>query len=280
MTENATYRRRELGERLRQARIAAGMTQSRVAAALGVSQGKIHKIEQSLTLVKLAELANLIRLYEISPEHAEHLMNLAQLDSREAVERTAWSGYHNLIELEERAGNIFSWHSERIPNILQAEAYMLAQAQALGIGSANVGDLMQHRIKRQQLFARSDAPEYGAILSESSLRRMPRGQDAIALDQCFFLIGLMERFAHVTVQVLTFSADIPYVDSDFVLIYPRESGEGVAYIEYVGDSRIVKKRHDIEQMRDFWNSLREAALSREETIGYLREFMARLEEAR
>jgi transcriptional regulator with XRE-family HTH domain len=275
VTEDATARRRQLGVELRHARTAVGLTQSEVADSLGVSQAKINKIERTLMSIRSSELDQLIRLYEIPAERAALLVELARLDSQEALGRTSWSAYHSLIEIEENSEKILSWHSERIPYILQAEYYAFLQAEAAGVKEADIAGLLRRRMKRQQIFDGADPPSYEAILSESSLRRMPIGRSAVAIDQCAHLLGLMERYEHVSVRILEFKADIPYVDSDFVLLYPKDAGgEAVAYVEYVGDSRLVQKRRDINMMREFWDRLHKAALSREDSIEYLRVFKA------
>lgn len=260
---------------LRHARTAVGLTQSEVADSLGVSQAKINKIERTLMSIRSSELDRLIRLYGIPAERAALLVELARLDSQEALGRTSWSAYHSLIETEENSEKILSWHSERIPYILQAEYYALLQAEAAGVKEADIMSLLRRRMKRQQIFDSADPPSYEAILSESSLRRMPRGRSAMAVDQCAHLLGLMERYEHVSVRILEFNADMPYVDSDFVLLYPKDAGgEAVAYVEYVGDSRMVQKRRDIDMMREFWDRLHKAALSRKDSIEYLRVFKA------
>lgn len=59
--------RRRLGERLRQAREQAGLTQTEAALRLGVTQATISRFETGERGMELAEMLVLARFYGIAP---------------------------------------------------------------------------------------------------------------------------------------------------------------------------------------------------------------------
>lgn len=280
VSEDATARRRQLGRFLRQARESAGVIQTRAAKELGCGQAKINKIEKTLVKIGREELDKLIRLYGVPEDEAAKLRELAALDQRDSPERTkhtnTLTAFGELIERELEAREIRCWHSERIPGPLQSQMYVLTMYEAeFAAGKANVTRVLREWEARRNVFTVDNPPRYLVILSESALRRMPGGGAATQLrvDQAEYLLTLMDRYEQLDVRILTFDAEIPYVDSDFQhLEFLGEEPCEFFYIEYPGGSRKCKAAHELEECRKHWTALLEAALDRAQS----REFLNRL----
>lgn len=254
--------------------MAAGLTQSTVATALGCGQAKINKIERTLVSISPDELRTLTDLYQLAPDKACELRELAEQDQAGGPPRTrystAWSAYAELSDHEPEAREILCWHSERIPAPLQSEPYRLRLLQARTSEDA-LRALSQLRARRQ-IFTMADPPRYRAVLSESSLRRMPGGsRSRLVVDQAEHLLRLIEQYKQIELRILPFDADIHFVDSDFeILRFDSTEIADFTYIEYPGGSRKFKTDGELREFQEHWDLLHAAALDHEESRIFLR----------
>jgi transcriptional regulator with XRE-family HTH domain len=278
-TADATARRKQLGRLLRRAREQAKLTQKAVSAELACGQAKINKIETQLVKVSPAELETLIDLYRLPREKADELRELAELDRLAGPQRTKhMSAFSDLSELELEAREIRCWHSERIPGPLQSELYVIRQHEPLPVNDAAALTLMlRERRARTKVFTVTRPPRYRVILSESSLHRMPGGRTTqMVVDQTEHLLKLIDTYEQLELQILTFDADLPYVDSDFQHLTFDDPGKcEFAYIEYPGGSRKCKTPQELAACSEHWAALSAAALDLKKSREFLNELAGR-----
>lgn len=270
--EDPTTRRLQLGRALRMARKATGLTQAAVAAALSCSQGKINKFETTFVTVSRPDLDMMIELYGIGEEKAEELRQLAEIDRPDLRPRTklvgTWSAFASFVNLESDASEICCWHSERIPAPLQSEHYMLRQHQTDSTSATD--KVIRQKQARSRIFAAENPPSYRVVLSESSLHRMPGGRSPeLIRDQVDHLLDLIAEHKHLTLQILSFDAPVPFVDSDFEILRFADGHSDFAYIESPGGARTFKRPNDLNKFEEHWRQLHDAALSREDSITFL-----------
>lgn len=278
VSHDATKSRRRLGRLLRQARDDAGRTQAEAADELGCQQAKINKIESTLVSISVADVDKLIEFYGVAEGRANELRELARQDQVNGPKRRAyppaWKAYAELSDYEPEAREILCWHSERIPVPLQSERYRL---ELYGVRTRpEVLDVLSALKLRTKIFTMSSPPRYRAILSESSLHRMPGGRSSgLVVDEAERLLWLTDNYEHFELHILTFDADVRYVDSDFVILRPRdEEVSDFAYVECPGGSRKFQKRGELREFQQHWDMLRAAALSRADS----RQFLSKLVE--
>lgn len=271
VTQTPTARRRQLGRELRKARNALKMTQKQVGALLKCTQSKITKIELDLVEIDPGELELMLVAYKLPEEKAQQLRELAVGNdiprlAPGAPPRT--DAFKELVDRECEARQITGWHSERIPGPLQSEQYMLKQFKLNDPDSGRyVTRLMNDRLARAQVVNAEEPPRYRVVLSESSLHRMPGGRTPnLVLDQVNYLQRLIERHERLEVQVLTYEADIAFVDNDFQVLNFADEAENFAYVEYPGGARTVP---DTGPFDEHWNRLSAAALNRDDTAAFL-----------
>jgi transcriptional regulator with XRE-family HTH domain len=267
-----TSRRRQLGNEIRRARKAAGMTQQEVGDLLGCGQGKINKIESGSVSVKLADLDRMLLAFKTSPAETELMLDLA----RTGGQRGQWSGYRSAVpqwfrtfsDLEPAASEICGWHGERMPGPLQSEHYMLKQfteAQVLDVTA-----LVRNRLERKKVFDLPRPPYYRFILGEAAFRRMPGGASpVVALDQVQHLIDLIRTYTRLFVNVLPFSARLSYVPNDFTIVRFADNTRDFVFVEHAAGALNVEDERDFELFLDAWDQLRDAALRRNETLEFL-----------
>jgi transcriptional regulator with XRE-family HTH domain len=268
-----TSRRRQLGNEIRHARLASGMTQQEVADLLGCGQGKINKIESGAVSVKLADLKRMLDAFGVTKTELETLMELARSGSGQ---RGQWSGYRSAVpnwfrtftDLEPAAAEILSWHGERIPGPLQSEHYMLTQFN--DARATNVTDLVRNRMDRKQVLNLKRPPYYRFILGEAAFRRMPGGPNpSVALDQVQHLLELEKNYPRVFIHVLPFDAKLSFVPNDFTIMRFSDATKDFVFIEHAAGGVYIEDEDDFELFIDSWDRLRGPALERTETEEFL-----------
>lgn len=278
MASTVTSRRKQLGNELRHARIAAKMTQQQVAEVLGCTQGKVNKIESGAVGVKLGDVRAMLEAFGINGDESEALMNLARAA---AGQRGHWSGYRSVVphwfrtftDLEPAAVEIMTWHGERVPGPLQSEHYMLKQFTEFG--ATDVTSLVRNRLDRKTVFDQPQPPYYRFILSEAALLRAPGGEaPAVMLDQLEHLMEL-DRRQRVYVHVLRLNARLAAVPNDFTIMRFPDRTRDFVYIEHSAGGVYLDDQKDFQIFVDAWDRLRGAALERHETREFLRELADR-----
>jgi hypothetical protein len=180
--------------------------------------------------------------------------------------------FQRVIDAECEAGTILAWHGERLPGQLQSEGYLLQQHAGV---TPDVRDmLLRRRRARARLFTTSSPPVYRVILSEASLYRLPGGYapDRV-VELAAHLLRLCEEYRHLELQLLPFTADLPFVGTDFVVLeFSRGSREkDFAYIEYLGGGLVARRdTRTLKVCRDHWYQYQIAALSIVDSQCYLK----------
>ncbi|MBE9375390.1 helix-turn-helix domain-containing protein [Saccharopolyspora sp. HNM0983] len=273
MPSTVTSRRRQLGNELRRARIAAAMTQQDVAELLACGQGKVNKIESGAVAVKMADLNRMLDAFGAAPSEADLMRDLARANTSQ---RGQWSGYRSAVpqwfrtftDLEPAASEILSWHGERIPGPLQSEHYMLTQFGENR--SYDVTSLLRNRLDRKQVFDLPRPPAYRFILGEGAFLRIPGGQKpSVVLDQLEHLLDLERRYPKVSVHVLPFTARLAHIPNDFTLMRFADGTRDFAFVEHVAGGLYLDDQDDFELFVDAWDKLRGAALERSDSVDHL-----------
>lgn len=257
-----TLRRRELGSRLRQLRMAQGKTAEDVAQALMVSATKITRLETGARGVNMRDIRDLCNFYGVSETEREHLMRLAR-QSRE----DSWFQHYDLqhptyIGLEASAASIADYKSDVINGLLQTERYARAILEATlpDPTEDKIEQNVESRRVRQRLL--TDEPPLGlwSVIHEAALRTYIGGPDVMREQ----LETLVEHAAqpNVDLQLLPFTAGAhPAINSTFTLLHFREDVPDVVYVEGLLGEHYLEARADIERYRRVFDQLRAMALS-------------------
>jgi transcriptional regulator with XRE-family HTH domain len=272
VSSTVTSRRRQLGNEIRRARVAAGMTQQEVAALLGCGQGKINKIEAGAVSVKQSDLKQMLDAFAVTKTEADMMTELA----RTSGQRGQWSGYRSAVphwfrtftDLEPAASEILSWHGERIPGPLQSEHYMLKQFSEAR--ATDVTSLVRNRLERKQIFDLKRPPYYRFILGEAAFHRMPGGPSpSVALDQAEHLIELEKFYPRTFIHFLPFDTRLSFVPNDFTIMRFSDATKDFVFVEHAAGGVYIDDEDDFELFVDAWDRLRGAALERDETAEFL-----------
>ena len=269
VTERPSQARRELGRVFRDLRLAAGFdSQHKAVRNIDFSQPTLSRIETGRKVPSVADLATLLDLYR--PE------DRAAIEARVACARADAGGldlnFQNLREREKTADRVRKFASERIPTVLQCDRYILTQYELAGFPY----DLNKVVYDHQSLAAdlkRERGAAFEVVTSISSFLRMPGGKAGIAKEQAIYVCQLLDAAPRFSLRVLNFTANIPYVDTDFTIV--TGGGHDMVYAQSGQDGFTITNKKKIRERLDYWAVIQNAALSVEETRAVLRKLAER-----
>jgi transcriptional regulator with XRE-family HTH domain len=272
----------ELGGEIRRIRENAGLSQKALGDALECTQGKINKLEDGSNRVKLPELEKIVEVCGIDEDHAEKLRELAvRIESlpNSLAQPSVPNWFQRFAVLEPAASEVFSWHTERLPGLLQTEHYMHKQFSAAGVGGGELSRHWRARRSRKEIFDLERPPTYRFVLGESCLYRTPDGfSPFVVWDEAHYLAELAQHYPHVTIQVLPFTARVPFAHTDFTIMRFTPQKRDFVYIEHPAGGSEFKSDQDIQQFHAAMDLLTKAALDPAESREFLREVEAHFRE--
>ncbi|MFD0690534.1 helix-turn-helix domain-containing protein [Actinomadura fibrosa] len=207
-----TYRRRKIGDALREFREELGLTQCAASRILECSQASVSAYENGHRAIRPRDLKYILDTYGVTDELVRgRLLSLAA----QGRQRGWWHNFEERFEpgvvdfasLEADASRILIFEPERVHGLLQTEAY--AHAVILGSGSAvrsprDAETEVNFRLHRQRLHEQTNPPRISVILGEGALRQLIGGP-VVMREQHRKLLTMGER-PHISLRVIPFSA--------------------------------------------------------------------------
>jgi transcriptional regulator with XRE-family HTH domain len=209
MTDGISLRSRVAGAALRRYREAIGYQLEDAARVLDCDRSKISRIETGLRGIRPPELRVLLEEYGVD---ARDLDDLIAITGRRTG-RGWWDEYADVLPadmrdylaLEAAATRLLVYEPQRIPALLQTQAYALDLASAdPGLTDASRNRAAEVVLIRQQAVLDQGRLEITAVLGEAALRQQVGGAEVMnaQLEQ---LAAFAEDLPQVTVQVMPFS---------------------------------------------------------------------------
>ncbi|KAB1128921.1 helix-turn-helix domain-containing protein [Micromonospora sp. DT46] len=168
-------RRARLGAELRQLRRREALTLEQVCDRLGwASTSKLSRIELGQSRPDLADVLDLLDVYEVPPPQRDALIVIA----RDAATSRGWwkalgemgERQRTYAELEAGAASIVDWQPAVVPGLLQTPAYARLRIAAgrLLDPALDVEADVRARGLRHEVLRRTDPPRYTALLAEAA----------------------------------------------------------------------------------------------------------------
>ena len=274
-----TTRMRELGERLRALRLAAGLTVEGAAEQLLVSASKISRLETASRRPSSRDVRDLCQVYGVDAQERDRLMSLAA-----QAQETSWyqetdyvPGFRTFIGLEQAASDIFEWQPLIVPGLLQTTAY--AQHLVAGLRPPGewtpdrMADIVAARMRRQEILHGPNPPRLHVVLEERVLHR-PVGDDVVLRGQVDHLMRAAAE-PHIRIQVIPSSIGAhPCLDGPFIILgFADHSQRDVVYTENPAGALFVDKESVVRQHRDLFDYLAtRVALDEAASLDLLRHF--------
>ncbi|MGW5673259.1 helix-turn-helix domain-containing protein, partial [Micromonospora sp. NPDC003776] len=278
LSASPVVRRVRLGAELRRLRHREALTLEQVCARLGwASTSKLSRIELGQSRPDLADVLDLLDVYEVPPERRTELIVIA----RDAATGRGWSKalgemgerQRAYAELEAGAARIVEYQPAVVPGLLQTPAYarLRVTAGSLLCDGVDVEADVRARAVRQEVLRRPDPPRYTALLDE---RVCDPGStpDDVWRDQLRHLLALAEH-PHVTVRLLPRDAaphgGVHPLAAFAYYAHPDPADPRTVLVETLtADLRLVAEA-DIARYERLIDWLAAAALSAAETVALL-----------
>ena len=270
-----TTHRRQLGIDLRALRNVAGLSTIGVSERVeDMSQAKVSRLERGVSVPKVRDVEALLRLYGAGEQRVQALLELA----RQAKKPDWWLPYRGALStelrsflgLEEAATGIREFASQFVPGLLQTEDYARA---VLGIRvetrPEELAGRVAVRMQRQKLLTREDPPRLWAIVDEVVLSR-PVGGRQVMRRQLEHLLELQE-LAHVTIQVIPFSAGAHIGMNGSILLLDFETEPPVLFLDSHIDVLSTAKPTEVRRFELMWEHLRAQTSGPDEGVELIRE---------
>lgn len=269
-----TLRRRELGARLRELRLARGLTVEQVSELLLCSPSKVSRMETGHRGATLRDVRDLCQIYGLTDtSQVEYLMGLV----REAKQQAWWQSYDldyaTYVGLEQAATTLCYYQSTIVPGLLQTVGY----ARAMHEGSMpaeftpeRTDKLIEVRMRRQQVLTRDPPLQLRVVLDEAVLHRVVGGPGVMA-DQLRHFNTIAKR-PNVTLQVIPFSIGAhPAMENMFNIIEFGDVAPSVVYVEGLMGWLFLERENDVRRYARVFKYLCEVALDPKDTIELISE---------
>ncbi|WP_149263644.1 helix-turn-helix transcriptional regulator [Actinomadura sp. K4S16] len=272
-------RRRRLAGEIRKLRENRGLTTDDLARLVFHSRTKITRLENAQIRPDLTEIMNLLDALEITGDEYDRICKLA----REASQKGWWDRYGVSMgprqklyaDLEYNADSVRDYNQTLMPAVLQAPEFIsaLVELDACQGKLDYVPERMaEARIRRQRELLRSGGPTYETVLDECVIHRLGVPPQAMTA-QLHHVIRVVSEEERITVRVLLHDARIQGAFlpmSSFCLYTFAEPGDApLAVLETVTADVILTQRGEVARYTRIYDRLREAALSREDSIAFL-----------
>ncbi len=266
---------RALGNKLREARVAAGLTMAAAAAGIDVSETTVRRSERGDA--KLTTVSALCELYGVPAEMRQALMDLARQTSVQGW----WHAYGDVVpswfelyvSLEAGASRIRTFEPLLVPGLLQTPGYMGAAIPAMQpeLGAEQVEGRARVRRERQQILTRAfpDPPRVEFVIAEAVLLAEPGA--GVMAEQLQRLVEAAE-LPNVSVRVLPLVVG-PHRASAagaFTLLdFPAERDHtppSTVYSESQTGAIYLDKPGEIDAYEQIWRAFGDVALDQADSI--------------
>lgn len=274
-----TLRRRELGARLRALRLQRGMTVDHVAELLLCSPSKVSRMETGQRGATLRDVRDLCRIYELTDQsQVEHLMDLV----REGKQQAWWQSHEldyfaTYVGLEQAATTLAYYQSTIVPGLLQTVEYAQAMYEAslpAEFTPERAEELIEVRLRRQQVLTREPPLQLTAVCDEAVLHRVVGGP-AVMAAQLRHLIEAAKR-PNVTFRVIPYGAGAhPAMDNMFTILEFSGVAPAVVYVEGLMGWLYIERENEVTRYKQVFEYLHNFALSPQETIELVSEIGSR-----
>jgi transcriptional regulator with XRE-family HTH domain len=269
-----TLRRRELGSQLRARRLELGLTVDQVAQHLLCSPSKVSRMETGQRGATLRDVRDLCALYGITnEEESERLMTLAREGKQQGWWQSHELNFSTFVGLEMAAVSTKYCQSLVIPGLFQTAEYARAMHDVVvqpKLSAERIDELIEVRLRRQQLLKRDPPLVISAVIDEAALHRVVGGPATMAAQ----LAHLVEvaALSSVTLRVIPYEAGAhAAMDSMFRILEFSAPTPSVVYVEGLVGHIYLDQPKDIDRYEEIFESLSGIALTPKGSVELIRQ---------
>ncbi|MEV0118125.1 helix-turn-helix transcriptional regulator [Streptomyces sp. NPDC050844] len=254
--------REKYGERLRQLREAAGLTQEELSVRAVMSRTHIAHIEAGR---RRPDVADARRLDQVLEADGFFETFLPTLDGRRVAEHFA-----EALEFEGKAKELRVYAPKLVPGVLQTKEYA---REVLGSGHRRMSDevrdkLLGTRLERARILDDFNSPEVWAMLDEAVLRR-PIGGPSVMCEQLCHILALGES-RRIRVHVLPYDVGAHALLEGVVSLMWFEDLPPIAYVEGLNTGRVWELPSAVRECQVAYDLALGDALSHRKSLDLIR----------
>ncbi|MFE6976431.1 Scr1 family TA system antitoxin-like transcriptional regulator [Streptomyces sp. NPDC057682] len=251
-SDEISHGRRLMGELIRIYRVRAGYTQKEASERLLISESLMGAVERAERIPTRDLLLESETLFNANGA-LKACCPLAD-DEKYAPKFVDWA------RLERTARVINAYETMLIPGLLQTEAYAYAlhRSRVPAYSEAEIAQHVAARLERQSVLDRTPPPRVGYVIEESVLDRALGGPEVLK-GQLLHLLACVERYNHLTVQVMPADQHTHAGLMGPMQLMVTEEGRSLWYVEALGGDRLISKPEQVSDMFDLFGILRAQA---------------------
>ena len=235
-------RRSELATALRRLRRESGLSGTRLAARVAMSQSKISKIENGRLTPTLLDVDRILQALGASPEDVEDLLGLARLanthfhDVRSSLRRGLHHRQRELAALEREATVIRFFLPVMITGLLHVPEYA---RRSLGDVSGNRELTISRRLERQRILD-DETKRFVFLMTEAALRWPLCSPMTMAAQ--IERVAAVSHQTNITIGVIPLEVSVPETPLNTFTIYD----ERLVTAETIGGLIVMRDPRDVE----------------------------------
>lgn len=239
---------------------------------LGWGPGKVSRIEAGKWTLKDAEVVDLARVLNLSPEDTESLRGLATLARKRRPHPFIADYATSYVSFEQASTSIDAYSDELVPGIGQCAVY--ATAVIASAGAEDVAEKVAARLDRQKILTVESPPRVRLLLGEAVLHRLVGGTMGLRQQLEHMLTQL--DMARIELGIDRFSAGAHQCLGSRFNIIRRTNGDARVYIESALTSTYLHEPQDVDAHQLLFDALWERSARGEASATILRKRIQQL----
>ncbi|WP_165978361.1 helix-turn-helix domain-containing protein [Actinomadura darangshiensis] len=267
-----TVRRRRLGVQLRKIREDRGLTLDQAAAFLSMSKSAISRMENAQVVARVHEVKYILMMYGIEEgdDLRSALVGLAT-DGRSGdwIRRHKLPGegpnYGEYVLLEQDSSELFTYHTDLIPGLLQTPEYARAVMMSVpNSGESDIDRAVAYRMARQEALTRPDPLSLKTVIGEAAVCQWTGGSE-VTIAQLRHLLDQLER-PNIELLILPFTATRnPAVDGSFGILHVEAGNFPIVTMDGFRRRVFIEEDEDVAAYREVQAGLCQVALPETES---------------
>ena len=272
-------RRQELGAALRRLRKNAGLSGEEMAAAVGISQSQVSRMELGQQIAASMVVDKWARAARASDTERAELLGIAEAAAaemvswRKAMVRGLARLQEDSRELEATAATILNFQTAGVPGLLQVPEYarrtFATESQA---SEAEIAAAVAARMNRQAIVY-TGSKNLVFIMTESAVR-WRLGPESLIRAQIEKIIGVAD-LENVTIGIIpqATEADV-WHDHGFNILDDRgDAGDPVVHVETLTRGLTITDPADVAAYKDAFARLQQLAVTGPDVQSLLRQIV-------
>ncbi|MFD6565145.1 helix-turn-helix transcriptional regulator [Micromonospora profundi] len=245
---------------IRRARGASGMTQEAFGRAAGFSASHVSAVEGGTRALTMDFIKS-----------ADRALNNGGLFERLATKFGTPSWFLPWLDAERGATQLRYFEPNLIPGLLQVEHYARTVLRTVeSLTDDEVEQRVESRMSRQAILTGERRPQFVAVLDEAAIRRTGDGLGGIMAQQVAHLVAMAE-LPHVHVHIIPVASGLHIGLSGPFALARSSAGVWVGHLENQLGGDVVDKDDEVATLQARWESVRNEALPRRQSIDLLKE---------